>query len=172
MARGYLHIYTGDGKGKTTAALGLTLRAAGAGKRVLFAQFLKCHTCSEHKALDRFKDCIEVRRFGNGEWIRGGFSGEQADLVKRGMAEIFDSIRASSYDLIVLDEAVTAVALGLVSVDALLNLVEARQPECEMVLTGRGAPQQLLDCADLVTEMVSIRHYFDSGVAAREGIEL
>ncbi|MBN1577927.1 MAG: cob(I)yrinic acid a,c-diamide adenosyltransferase [Chitinispirillaceae bacterium] len=171
MERGFLHIYTGDGKGKTTAALGLALRAAGAGKRVLFSQFLKNSICSEHRALERFEDRITVRCFGTGEFIREDIKAEQIQRTKEGVEEVSRLMASDNFGLVILDEIVVALSLGVIAFDQVLLLIRKRPPGCEMVLTGRGASRQLIDVADLVTEMVEVKHYFRRGFTAREGIE-
>ena len=171
MEKGFLHIYTGDGKGKTTAALGLAIRAAGAGIRVLFTQFLKKSICSEHRALERFEDCITFRCYGTGEFIRGAIKEEQIRQTGEGIEEVSRLMVGEQFGLVVLDEIIVALSLGLITFDQVLLLIRKRPPECEMVLTGRGASQRLIDIADLVTEMVEVKHYFHRGVTAREGIE-
>jgi cob(I)alamin adenosyltransferase len=171
MGTGFLHIYTGNGKGKTTAALGLALRAAGAGKRVLLAQFLKKADCSEHKALERFRDRIKVCCFGTGEFVKREVRPDQIRQAKNGLEEISLLLMQEHFDCVILDEIIAALAFGVISIEELLDFIGRRPPDSEMVLTGRGAPQRLIDIADLVTEMVEVKHYFHRGIAAREGIE-
>ncbi len=172
MNDGFVHIYTGNGKGKTTAALGLAIRAVGAGKRVLFAQFLKKASYCEHRALERFSDLIDVRCFGTGEFIINGIKPEDHHAAQDGLNDISRTMTYEPFDLIVLDEVIIALTLGLISIEQLIVLIRERPPHCEIVLTGRGAPEQLIDVADLVTEMVEIKHYYNQGVEARRGIEL
>ncbi len=177
-ALGRLHVYTGDGKGKTTAALGLALRAAGAGMKVLFVQFAKGRHTSELVSLERFADLIDVRRFG-----REGFIGcepgrgpaeEDRSLARAGLAEATRAASSGEYGLLVLDEAAVALKLGLFATGDLLEAIASVQsaaPETEIVVTGRGAPAELVEQADLVTEMRAVKHYHDEGAAARVGIE-
>ena len=168
---GYVHVYTGNGKGKTTAALGLALRAAGAGWQVFFAQFAKGMATSEQAALARFPDRITIRQYGQPGFIRHGPNGQDLDLAARGLNECRDAIASGRYRLVILDEANLGPALRLFPVEELLELVDARPDDVELVLTGRDADRRLLDRADLVTEMQEIKHYFRRGVLARTGIE-
>ncbi|NLT35440.1 MAG: cob(I)yrinic acid a,c-diamide adenosyltransferase [Gaiellales bacterium] len=168
---GYVQVYTGNGKGKTTAALGLAMRAAGAGLRVLFAQFIKGMDYSELAALARFSDLIEVRRYGRGCFIVGEPEEEDCRLAAAGLSDAAEALASGVYDLVVLDEANVAVFFGLFSAQDLLRVVEMRPPRVELVITGRYAPVELIDRADLVTEMVEVKHYYSKGVEARRGIE-
>jgi len=171
MHKGFVQVYTGNGKGKTTAAIGLAVRAAGAGLRVYFAQFIKQQKCSEHTALERFRDLIEVKQFGAGLIIGRKPSEEDRRIAREGYDEIGRVLRAQAYDMVILDEVNIAVHQGLISVDELLSLIKNRPEGLEMVLTGRYADQKIMDAADLVTEMREIRHYHQQGVEARRGIE-
>jgi len=167
----YIHIYTGDGKGKTTAALGLVLRAVGAGWRVLFAQFLKHGEYNEIKALKRLGGQVTIRQYGSGRFIRGGPSREEIKTARAGLGEIIQVMKEGKYDLIVLDEINVAVHFGLIPLESVVGLLEARPQDVELVLTGRWAPEEIVERADLVTEARMIKHYFSKGVRAREGIE-
>ncbi len=167
----YVHVYTGQGKGKTTACLGLVLRALGAGWRVLFAQFLKNDEYSEIKALKRFVPQVEVRQFGSGRFVRGRPTEEDIRLAERGLHDVEQDMISSRFDMIVLDEINVAIHFGLVSLQRVLSFLEKRPKDMELVLTGRWAPNELIEQADLVTEMKEVKHYFRNGVAAREGIE-
>ncbi len=171
MDRGYTHIYTGNGKGKTTAALGLVMRAAGAGLRVRLIQFLKSGDYSEHRALTRFADQVEVEQFGTGRFVRGNPGPEDFESAKKGLAEAQKALFSGLFDMVVLDEAVVAAKTGLFREDDLLALMAAKPANMELVLTGRGASDDLIAAADLVTEMVERKHYFKEGVPARVGVE-
>ena len=169
---GYVQVYTGDGKGKTTAALGLALRAAGAGWNVLFAQFCKGKPTSELAALqERLADRITVRQFGLPRFIIGQPGEEDAALARCGLEEARHAVATDKYRLVVLDEVNVAVKLQLFSIDDLLALIDAKHPDVELVLTGRDAHPRLVARANLVTEMLMVKHYFQQGVAARQGIE-
>ena len=169
--QGFVQVYTGDGKGKTTAALGLALRAAGAGLRVYFGQFIKNADYSEIKALARFADCITVRQFGRGCFLLTEPAPEDRAAARRALDAIGLALVSGDYDLVIADEANVAVALGLIEPDDLVALIDLRPEQVELVLTGRGAPDAVLARADLVTEMRCVRHYYDRGVLARPGIE-
>ena len=169
--QGFVQVYTGDGKGKTTAALGLALRAAGAGLRVYFGQFIKNADYSEIKALARFADCITVRQFGRGCFLLTEPAPEDRAAARRALDAIGLALVSGDYDLVIADEANVAVALGLIEPDDLVALIDQRPEQVELVLTGRGAPDAVLARADLVTEMHCVRHYYDRGVLARKGIE-
>jgi cob(I)alamin adenosyltransferase len=168
---GFVHVYTGDGKGKTTAAMGLALRAAGAGWNVFIGQFAKGSRCSELKALERFSDRIKVRQFGRACFI--GRQPEQADIdsAQLGLAECREVVLSEDHRLVVLDEANVAVALGLIPLDDLLSLIDVRPGPVELVITGRWAHRYVIDRSDLVTEMQEVKHYYHQGVLARTGIE-
>ena len=169
--QGFVQVYTGDGKGKTTAALGLALRAAGAGLRVYFGQFIKNADYSEIKALARFADCITVRQFGRGCFLLTEPAPEDRAAARRGLDNVRQALVSGDYDLVIADEANVAVALGLIEPDDLVALIDLRPEQVELVLTGRSAPDAVLTRADLVTEMRCVRHYYDRGVLARPGIE-
>jgi len=168
---GYVHVYTGNGKGKTTAALGLAIRAAGAGWNVFFAQFAKGMATSEQVALARFQDRITIRQYGQNRFIRRGPDGQDIDLARRGLAECREAITSGQYRLVILDEANLGPVLRLFPVEELLELIDARPEGLELVLTGRDADYRVLERADLVTEMQEIKHYYRRGVLARTGIE-
>ena len=169
--QGYVQIYTGDGKGKTTAALGLALRAAGAGLKVFFAQFIKSAPYSEIKALERFSDLVSIRQFGRGCFIRGNPCQADVDQARQALGAIDAALRSGDYDVVIADEANVAFGCRLVSEADLIGLIDARPQHVELVLTGRNAPEGVIARADLVTEMKSIKHYYEKGVSAREGIE-
>jgi len=168
--KGYLQVYTGNGKGKTTAAIGLAIRAAGAGLAVLFAQFVKGRKYNEIRGLERYNDLITVKQFGRGCFIKDKPTTEDIESARNGLAEIEIDLKGN-YRLVILDEANIAVHFGLFTANELLRVVECRQPDCEVVITGRYAAQSILDAADLVTEMKEVKHYFAKGVPSRDGIE-
>ncbi len=171
MRRGYIQVYTGNGKGKTTAALGLALRAAGAMLKVFIAQFIKKRKCSEHKALERFSDLITVNQYGTGFLKREKPTKDQVDSAKKGLEDVKKALLSGQYDMVILDEVNIAVHYGLISADDVLGLIDKKPPETEVIITGRYANEKLIKKADLVTEMKEIKHYFKEGVKARKGIE-
>jgi cob(I)alamin adenosyltransferase len=169
--QGYVQVYTGDGKGKTTAALGLALRAAGAGLKVFIGQFIKSAPYNEIKALERFSDLITIKQFGRGCFIRGNPCQADIDLARLALEAIGAALRSGEYDVVIADEANVARGCKIVSEDDLIALIESRPPHVELVLTGRNAPAAVIERADLVTEMKAVKHYYDKGILAREGIE-
>ena len=169
--RGCVQVYTGDGKGKTTAALGLALRAAGAGLRVFIGQFVKGAEYSELRALERFRDRIEIRQFGRTAFIHGAPTEEDIAAARAGLRQSRQALTCGEYRLVILDEANVATHFELIPVEDLLAVVRARASEVEVVITGRRADPRILECADLVTEMREVRHYFAKGIPARRGIE-
>ncbi len=169
--RGYIQVYTGDGKGKTTAALGLALRAAGVGAKVFIAQFVKGTKSAELAALERLGDLITVKQYGRGHFIVGEPEEEDIQAARAGLAEVRQIIASGEYPLVVLDEANVAVHFGLFTADELLETVKSRPQHVEVVITGRRAHQRIIDAADLVTEMREVKHYYTQGVPARRGIE-
>ena len=169
---GLIHIYCGDGKGKTTAAVGLAIRAAGAGKKVLFSQFLKDGTSSEITVL-RAIDGITVRHCDTVRgWVRGmtdSQRGQAAYDYSEFLQELF--LASAGYDLLVLDEVITACQYRLVPVEALVELLKGKLDELEVVLTGREPSSDLTALADYVTVMKKRKHPYNRGVSARKGIE-
>ncbi|MBN1322333.1 MAG: cob(I)yrinic acid a,c-diamide adenosyltransferase [Thermoleophilia bacterium] len=171
LQRGYVQIYTGDGKGKTTAAIGLAVRAAGAGLRVFIAQFIKEGRYSEIQALECFGEKITCRQYGRGRWIRGRASEDDALLARRGLDDVRSILTSGEYQVVILDEALLAAWMRMLDVDELLDLIDLKPGPVELVLTGRRADPRLVERADLVTEMREVKHYYRQGVRAREGIE-
>ena len=167
-----IHIYCGDGKGKTTAAAGLAVRCAGAGKKVIFAQMIKPGDSSEIKVLENIPQvtvrcCDTVRG-----WVRDMGADEKAKLksdLDAFLERLFEE--AADADLLVLDESVNACRLGVLDEEKLLGLLGKRPSRLEVVLTGRGPSEALLEIADYVTEMKKIKHPLDRGIGARVGIE-
>ena len=169
--KGMVQIYTGDGKGKTTAALGLAIRAAGAGLKVFVAQFVKGMEYSEIKSLKKFKGEIEIKQYGRRCFIHEKPQKEDVESARRGFQEVSNLIRDGKYDVFILDEANIAIYYDLITEQEFIELIKSRPKNVEIVITGRKATQKLIDMADLVTEMKEIKHYYEKGVEAREGIE-
>ncbi len=167
---GYIQVYTGNGKGKTTAALGLALRGAGAGLQVFVGQFLKQGDYSEIKALSRF-DNVTVEQFGMGRFVRGKPSEAEKIAARKGYDRLCGILDAGTHDLVIVDEGNVAVSCRLISEQELLALMDRKPEHMELVITGRGATPEVTDRADLVTEMQEIKHYYHQGVMARKGIE-
>jgi cob(I)alamin adenosyltransferase len=170
--KGYVQVYTGDGKGKTTAALGLALRAAGAGLSIFIAQFVKGMEYSEIKALENFSDRIRLKQYGRDCFIYHEPKKEDIEAARAGLEEVRKIIASGDYDVVILDEANIATYYNLFSVDELLELIDGKPDHVEIVITGRRADPRIIDRADLVTEMKEIKHYYAKGIEARKGIEM
>ena len=171
--RGQIQIYTGDGKGKTTAALGLALRAAGRGYRTYFGQFLKARPSGERIAARKLGGLITFAAFGRPGLIRmkGRPVPEDVRRAERGLALCRKAMLSGRYDIVVLDEVNVALHFKLLDPADVLAFLDEKPASVELVLTGRRAPAALVNRAGLVTEMKMIKHYFDAGVAARRGLE-
>lgn len=166
-----VHIYTGNGKGKTTAALGLSMRAAGAGKKVFFGQFVKGMAYGEVKLINEQIPQIDHQLFGRNCFIKR--EPEQADYeeAKKGLEKIRTIIRSGEYQVIVLDELNIALYYKLLEPGDIIALIDELSPEIELIITGRYVLDELIEKADLVTEMKEIKHYFHQDIKARKGIE-
>jgi len=169
--KGHIQIYTGNGKGKTTAALGLALRAAGAGKKIFIGQFLKSGNYSELKALKKLADQIKVEHYGLGRFVKGNPSKEDIEAGIKGYKIVARIIEKGEHDLVILDEGNIAVKYNIFSEQDLLDLFKKKPDHVEVIVTGRGASKAIMEKADLVMEMKAIKHYFQKGVKARVGIE-
>jgi len=170
MEKGYIHVYTGNGKGKTTAALGLSLRAVCAGKKVFFGQFIKGMDYSELKA-EKFLPGFHMKQFGRGCFIYNKPVEEDIKAARAGLEECSSILSSGEYDIVVLDEINIALYYKLFTVQEVIEMLDNRNPGVEVILTGRYAPEAIIEKADLVTEMKEIKHYYEKGVPAREGIE-
>lgn len=168
--QGYIHLYTGNGKGKTTAALGLALRAAGAGKKVFIAQFVKGMPYSEIKALERFPEIV-LKQFGLDCFIVNKPTQADIEAARKGLEEARGLIETNQADVLILDEICIALYYKLFPLSEVISLLKQKPSPMEIVLTGRCAPDELLEIADLITEMKEIKHYYNLGVQARPGIE-
>ena len=170
LEKGYVQVYTGNGKGKTTAMLGLALRACGAGLRVYIGQFIKSEAFNEVKALQQLPN-IDIEQYGAGGLILAGATMDDAQAAAAGMKKATEALLCGKYDMVALDEINMAVLLGLVSVEDVLTLIEKKPHSVELVLTGRFAHPDIVAAADLVSEIRDVKHYYNAGVPARDGIE-
>lgn len=173
LTQGRTQVYTGDGKGKTTAALGLALRAVGRGLKVSMIQFIKGGGAyGEHLAAARLAPQLVIHQTGRDGWIRRDrLDAEDLRIAAETLAQARQTLAAGEHDLVILDEINGAAWFGLIEVDDILALIAAKPPHVELVLTGRNADARVIAAADLVTEMVEIKHYYRQGVPARVGIE-
>lgn len=170
-SRGCVHIYTGNGKGKTTAALGLCLRAVGAGFRVYLAQFMKSGDYSELKALKRLGHQVTVEQFGTGRFVRGNPSDKDRQAAMQGFEAAVAALASGDFQMVILDESMVALHQGLLTREHILTWIGMRPETVELVLTGRNAPPEIIAKVDLVTDMREVKHYYQNGVTARIGIE-
>lgn len=174
MDKGYVQIYTGDGKGKTTAALGLGLRATGRGFKVLMIQFLKGAFSGEHESVKRL-DGFTILPIGGIDkftWqLNEQETKELKDNIQANFAKIIEELDKASLDILILDEVMAAISCGFIEVEQICEIIDNKPEGMEIILTGRNAPKELTDRADLITEMKPIKHYMNSGVMARNGIE-
>lgn len=170
MNKGYVHIYTGNGKGKSTAAFGVAIRAAMAEKRVYIGQFVKNMAYSETE-ITAYVPNIEIEQLGDGCFIFE--PPNEADMLKaqNALKHCNEKIQSGKYDLIILDEINIALYYKLISEEELIEIIECRPIETEIILTGRYASDTLIQHADLVTEMKEIKHYYTQGVLSRKGID-
>lgn len=173
--QGLVLVHTGNGKGKTTAALGTVLRAVGYGHRVLIVQFIKgSWTYGEMKSIRRLEPEVEFHRMGK------GFVGilddnlpreEHEKAAREALAFAKDKLASGDYQLVLLDEIFIAIGLKLITVEDVLGVLDARPQQCNLILTGRGAPQEIIDRADTVTEMKEIKHAYQRGILAQKGVD-
>ena len=168
--KGYIHLYTGSGKGKTTAALGLALRAVGAGKKVFIAQFVKGMHYAELDALKRFPE-IALKQYGLDCFIVNKPTQNDIDAAQKGLTDVSEIIVQDKYGVVILDEICIALNYHLFEIEQVIAVLKSKPVETEIILTGRYASPELYAIADLVTEMTEIKHYFNIGIKARKGIE-
>ena len=174
LGKGYVQVYTGNGKGKTTCMLGLTLRAVGAGKKVYIGQFMKSERYSEVYAIREFLPGVTIEQYGveSSCFIRKGEANvAHVEAAHAGYKKAMTVLVSGEYDLVILDEINVTVYFELLNEKDALAMIDSRPHGVELVLTGRYATDQVMARADLVTEMREVKHYFDQGVAARIGIE-
>ncbi len=173
LEKGLIQVYTGNGKGKSTAAFGLALRAVGCGMKVIIIQFMKINGCyAEEEGFKRLAPNLERYAFGTPNWVKKG-QGTEEDyaMAKAAMEKAEEALTNPQNDIVILDEINNALYFELVTIDQVLALLQKKLPTIEAVLTGRNAPQELMDAADLVTEMKEVKHYYQAGVPSRKGIE-
>lgn len=173
MQKGLVEVYTGDGKGKTTSAFGLVLRALGRGKKVIIFQFIKSSTSpsGEVIALRMAFPEVEIIQGGSGRFITNRPTEEDMALAKTLYEKILSVVSSGRYDMVVVDEIFPAYNVGLITLKDILDLIEKKAKNTELVLTGRGAPEEVIRLSHLVTEMKEIKHPFRDGIKARIGIE-
>lgn len=173
MEKGYIQVYTGNGKGKTTCMLGLTLRASGADKKIYIGQFMKDDEYSEIKALKKFLSNVTVEQYGTGKGFakKGNLKDYDISCGNNGYDRAIEILKQDEYDIYIFDEINVAVYMEILNEKQILDLMDNKPEHAELILTGRYALESVKEKADLVTEMKEIKHYFNKGVKARLGIE-
>jgi len=173
MEKGYVQIYTGNGKGKTTAALGLALRAAGYGMKTYIGQFMKGQHYGELDAIKMLKGLVTIEQYGLQEFCipENPPNAKQVKAACDGLEKMREVIKSEKYGIVVMDEITTAIYFKLIDLSGVVELVKSKPKSLELVITGRYAPDELIALADLVTEMKEVKHYYKKGIVARDGIE-
>ena len=171
LTNGLIHVYTGNGKGKTTAAIGLGIRALGNGLKVLMIQFMKGRRYSELDALEQVKD-FTVVQFGRDEFVsKKNPEKIDIDLAQKGISYAREVLQKNLFDVVILDEINVAVDFHLIALDEVLNLLKLKPKTMELILTGRYAPPELIKHADVVSEVLEIKHPYQKGIQSRKGID-
>lgn len=174
MKRGMVHIYTGDGKGKTTAAIGLAIRAAGHNKKVYILQFLKGRITGEREIADKLPMITFERANKSKKFVFQMNEREKEELISE-ISQTWDKLkkitRESKYEIIIIDEIMGAISNGLIGLEKVVELIKEKDSTKEIILTGRNAPEELIELADYVTEMRMVKHPYTENIPARKGIE-
>lgn len=170
---GYVQIYTGNGKGKTTASLGIALRAVGRGLKVCVFQFIKGGgPYGEHLIAEQLAPFFTIIQTGRPGWVNTKDISEDRALAQDALIKAKSLQISGEYDVFICDELIGAVGFGLIDVEQVLDMIATKPEKMELILTGRNADQKIIDAADLVTEMCEVKHYYKAGVPARIGIEM
>ena len=173
LIKGYVQVYTGNGKGKTTAALGQALRAAGGGLKTFIVSFMKDSPYGELKSIQHLSEWIRLEQYGNDTFVFKKKPPKESDLeaARHGLQRVREAMLSGKYDIIIMDEVCVALHFALLNTESIISFLEEKPETVELILTGRYCPQELIEKADLVTEMKEIKHYYQKGVSSRRGIE-
>ena len=173
LEKGYIQIYTGNGKGKTTAALGQALRAAGSGLKTFIVQFMKNSPYGEIKIFEQMNNWVTFEHYGNDSFVFSNKAAGEKDIymAQRAFNRARKAMSNGKYDIVIMDEVCVAIFFELLKTQDVLSLLAEKPAPVELILTGRYCPPELIERADLVTEMQEIKHYYQNGVIARKGIE-
>ncbi len=173
LDKGYTQVYTGNGKGKTTAAIGQAIRAAGNGYRSLIIQFMKEYPYSELIALKQFKEFIEIEQYCGDDFVykKELPSLEEKEKALKAIKRAEEEFGKYNFDIIILDEIIVSIYFKLINVENIIDVIKKKPANKELILTGRYCPQEIIDLADLVTEMKEVKHYYQKGITSRKGFE-
>lgn len=173
LEKGFIQVYTGDGKGKSTAAIGQAVRAAGYGLKTYIAQFMKEYPYNELESLKHLSEWITIEQFAGDDFVyrRELPNIVEKDKAKRGLEKARAKMLSNKFDLIILDEILVSIHFGLFTDEEVLTFMKMKPENVELILTGRYCPDNIIEAADLVTEMKEIKHYYQEGILARKGIE-
>lgn len=173
LEKGYIQIYTGNGKGKSTAAIGQAVRASGYGLKTYIAQFMKEYPYNELESLKYLSDWITIEQFAGDDFVyrKELPNAVEMDKARRGLEKAKSKMLSGKYDIIILDEILVSINFGLFNDEEVLTFMKMKPENIELILTGRYCPDNIIEAADLVTEMKVIKHYYQEGVLARKGIE-
>jgi cob(I)alamin adenosyltransferase len=173
LNQGFVQIYTGNGKGKSTAAIGQAVRAAGFGLKTYIAQFMKEYPYNELISLKHLSEWISIEQFGGDDFVYKKELPNEEELAKarNGLQTAREKMLSGEYDIVILDEAIVAIYFKLVETKDLVKFITEKPENVELILTGRYCPEELIERADLVTEMKEIKHYYQKGITSRRGIE-
>ncbi|MEW6196310.1 MAG: cob(I)yrinic acid a,c-diamide adenosyltransferase [Bacteroidota bacterium] len=173
LNKGFIQLYTGNGKGKSTAAIGQAVRAAGCGLKTYIVQFMKEYPYNELNSLKNLSAWITVEQVCKDDFVfkKVNPPQEEIDKANDALTKAKDKMCSGEFDIIILDEVCVSIYFGLLKTEDVLNFLNSKPENVELILTGRYAPQEIIDRADLVTEMKEIKHYYRKGVLARRGIE-
>jgi cob(I)alamin adenosyltransferase len=173
LKEGFVQVYTGNGKGKSTAAIGLAVRAAGAGLKSYIIQFMKDYNYSELRSLELLHEFIELEKVGKDDFVfrKELPPQEEIDLAATALNKAEIKMLSGKYDIIILDEACVSIYFKILKEEQILEFINKKPKEVELVITGRYCPKSIIDKADLVTEMKEINHYYQKGIVSRKGID-
>jgi cob(I)alamin adenosyltransferase len=173
LKQGFVQIYTGNGKGKSTAAIGQAVRAAGFSLKTYIAQFMKEYPYNELISLKHLSEWITIEQFGSDEFVYKKELPGNDELAKarKGLQSAKEKMLSNKYDIIILDEAIVAIYFKLLQTEELIEFIRQKPENVEVILTGRYCPEELIELADLVTEMKEVKHYYQKGIKSRKGIE-
>jgi len=173
LKQGFIQIYTGNGKGKSTAAIGQAVRAAGFGLKVYIAQFMKEYPYNELVGLKHLSEWIVIEQFGGDEFVyKKELPGnDELEKAKKGLTTAKEKMLSGKFDLMILDESIVAIYFKLIEKNELIEFIKQKPENVELILTGRYCPDELITLADLVTEMKEVKHYYQKGITSRKGIE-